>query len=82
MHRRRFLRPPDAPFVLFLRSFFLRSEIDADGSARPRFAEVKALAEACKLRQVEGSRGLLARHPAVLNSPDYDTRFFYLESCL
>ena len=48
----------------------------------PRFAEVKALAEVCKAGRLERARELLAKHPEVLNSPDYDTRFPYPESCL
>ena len=48
----------------------------------PRFKEVKELAEVCKQSNVERVRELLQKHPAVLNSPDYDTRFFYPESCL
>ena len=46
------------------------------------FKEVKELAEVCKQGNVERVRELLQKHPAVLNSPDYDTRFFYPESCL
>jgi ankyrin repeat protein len=48
----------------------------------PRFIEVKALAAACKQGALERVRELLAKHPEVLNSPDYDTRFHYPESCL
>ena len=48
----------------------------------PRFAEVKTLAEVCKAGRLERARELLAKHPEVLNSPDYDTRFPYPESCL
>jgi ankyrin repeat protein len=48
----------------------------------PRFAEIKELADVCKRGDVERTRELLQRHPDVLNSPDYDTRFFYPESCL
>src|SRR5215467_6424304 len=48
----------------------------------PRFKEVKELAEVCKQGNVERVRELLQKHPEVLNSPDYDTRFFYPESCL
>src|SRR5215469_497346 len=48
----------------------------------PRFAEIKSLAEACKEGRLERVGELLARHPEVLNSPDYDTRFCYPESCL
>lgn len=47
-----------------------------------RFAEVNALAEACKHGRLERARELLARHREVLNSPDYDTRFSYPGSCL
>src|SRR5215471_2915651 len=48
----------------------------------PRFAEIKSLAAACKEGRLERVGELLARHPEVLNSPDYDTRFYYPESCL
>jgi cytohesin len=48
----------------------------------PRFAEIKELAEVCKAGNVERAHELLQKHPDVLNSPDYDTRFFYPESCL
>lgn len=48
----------------------------------PRFAEIKALAEACKEGRLERVAEFIARHPEVLNSPDYDTRFHYPESCL
>lgn len=48
----------------------------------PRFAEIKSLAEACKEGRLECVDELLSRHPEVLNSPDYDTRFYYPESCL
>jgi ankyrin repeat protein len=48
----------------------------------PRFKEIKELAEVCKQGDIERVRELLHKHPDVLNSPDYDTRFFYPESCL
>src|SRR5215467_12488869 len=48
----------------------------------PRFKEVKELADVCKQGDVARVRELLLKHPDVLNSPDYDTRFFYPESCL
>jgi uncharacterized protein len=48
----------------------------------PRFTEIKELANACKRGDLARARELLLRHPDVLNSPDYDTRFFYPESCL
>jgi hypothetical protein len=48
----------------------------------PRFREIKDLSEISKQGDVERVRELLQRHPDVLNSPDYDTRFFYPESCL
>ena len=48
----------------------------------PRFIEVKELGEACKRGDLASVRELLAKHPDVLDSPDYDTRFFYPESCL
>ena len=48
----------------------------------PRFAEIKLLAEACQGGPFERTRELLARHLNALNGPDYDTRFFYPESCL
>jgi ankyrin repeat protein len=48
----------------------------------PRFFEIKELAEVCKQGNLERVRELLHLHPDVLNSPDYDTRFFYPESCL
>ena len=48
----------------------------------PRFREIKELAEVCKQGNVERARELLQRHPDVLDSPDYDTRFYYPESCL
>lgn len=48
----------------------------------PRFSEIKALAQACKQGRFEEARELLTKHPEVLNSPDYDTRFVYPESCL
>jgi hypothetical protein len=50
--------------------------------ADPRFAEIKALAAVCKEGWLEQVGELLDRHPEVLNSPDYDTRFVYPESCL
>jgi len=48
----------------------------------PRFKEIKELADVCKQGDVARVRELLLKHPDVLNSPDYDTRFFYPESCL
>jgi ankyrin repeat protein len=48
----------------------------------PRFVEIKDLAEACRQGRLERAGELLSRHPEVLNSPDYDTRFCYPESCL
>ena len=48
----------------------------------PRFNEIKKLSEVCKQGDVERVRELLQKHPDVLNSPDYDTRFSYPESCL
>jgi ankyrin repeat protein len=48
----------------------------------PRFREIKELHEVCKRGDVERARELLLKHPEVLNSPDYDTRFYYPESCL
>ena len=48
----------------------------------PRFREIKELAEVCKQGNVERARELLQTHPDVLDSPDYDTRFYYPESCL
>jgi ankyrin repeat protein len=48
----------------------------------PRFREIKELAEVCKQGDVERAGELLQRHPEVLDSPDYDTRFYYPESCL
>jgi len=48
----------------------------------PRFNEIKELAEVCKQGDVGRVRELLDKHPDVLDSPDYDTRFFYPESCL
>src|SRR5215467_8850204 len=50
--------------------------------ADPRFFEIKELAEDCTQGNIERVRELLHAHPDVLNSPDYDTRFFYPESCL
>src|SRR6185369_17810512 len=47
-----------------------------------RFTEIKELAEVCKRGDLARARELLLRHPDVLNGPDYDTRFFYPESCL
>src|SRR5215471_15859875 len=48
----------------------------------PRFVEIKELHEVCKRGDVKRARELLQAHPDVLNSPDYDTRFYYPESCL
>jgi ankyrin repeat protein len=48
----------------------------------PRFEEITQLHEACKQGDVERARTLLEAHPDVLDSPDYDTRFFYPASCL
>lgn len=48
----------------------------------PRFKEIKELAEVCKHGDIGRVRELLLKHPDVLNSPDYDTRFFYPQSCL
>jgi ankyrin repeat protein len=48
----------------------------------PRFKEIKELHDVCKRGDLEGARQLLHRHPDMLNSPDYDTRFHYPESCL
>jgi ankyrin repeat protein len=47
-----------------------------------RFFEIKEFAEVCKQGNIERVRELLHAHPDVLNSPDYDARFFYPESCL
>ena len=52
------------------------------GQPDPRFFEIKELAEVSKQGNIERVRELLHAHPDVLNSPDYDTRFFYPESCL
>jgi ankyrin repeat protein len=48
----------------------------------PRFTEIKELHEVCKRGDVERAHQLLRSHADVLNSPDYDTRFYYPESCL
>ena len=48
----------------------------------PHFKEIKELADVCKQGNLERARELLLEHPEVLNSPDFDTRFFYPESCL
>src|SRR5262245_26373911 len=48
----------------------------------PRFQEIKELHDVCKLGDVQRARELLEKHPEVRDSPDYDTRFFYPESCL
>jgi len=48
----------------------------------PRFQEIKELHDICKRGDVARARQLLQKHPDVLNSPDYDTRFYYPESCL
>ena len=58
------------------------SKINQMAVTDPRFVDIKALAEACKLGRVDEVRELLARNPEVVNSPDYDTRFHYPESCL
>src|ERR1700733_5811374 len=47
-----------------------------------RFNEIRELADVCKRGNIERVRELLQYHPDVLNSPDYDTRFSYPESCL
>jgi ankyrin repeat protein len=48
----------------------------------PRFAEVKELAAVCKSGDLSRMVELLQEHPQILDSPDYDTRFPYPESCL
>jgi uncharacterized protein len=48
----------------------------------PRFAEIKELSAVCKSGDLARMAELLQKHPQVLDSPDYDTRFFYPESCL
>lgn len=47
-----------------------------------RFHEVQELAEVCKAGDLARAAELLLRHPEVLDSPDYDTRFDYPGSCL
>lgn len=48
----------------------------------PRFAEIDRLALACRSGDHELALELLARHPEVLDSPDFDERFRYPESRL
>jgi ankyrin repeat protein len=55
---------------------------NATSQPDPRFKEIKELHDVCKRGDIERARHLLQEHPDVLNSPDYDTRFCYPESCL
>ena len=71
------------PLVLGLAlglSYFLMSP--AGQQPDPRFSEIKELSEVCKQGNIARARDLLQLHPDALNSPDYDTRFSYPESCL
>ncbi len=51
-------------------------------SIDPRFEEISELPGVCKTGDLARVQELLLKHPEVLDSPDYDTRFVYPESCL
>ena len=47
-----------------------------------RVAEIDTLGKACRQGEIAAVESLLERHPEVLDSPDFDTRFTYPESRL